>query len=77
MFFSVHLVDEDKKSGYQFYPGTGDKDDMKHNIINVPLAPMWREKEVSEAIKKTSTDDNTSSSDINSGNGNIASPLER
>lgn len=45
-FFSVHLYDnEDKKgkhNGFRFYPGTGDKDDVSHNIINVPLAPLWK-----------------------------------
>jgi acetoin utilization deacetylase AcuC-like enzyme len=43
-FFSIHLYDADKrKSGYSFYPGTGDEDSLAHNIINVPIAPLWRE----------------------------------
>lgn len=52
-FFSVHIFDHDKKKGaitsapaYKFYPGTGDEDDVANNIINVPIAPMWKEKEV-------------------------------
>ena len=49
-FFSIHLFDQDRRkghsSGYKFYPGTGDEDDVAHNIINVPIAPLWREKEV-------------------------------
>jgi acetoin utilization deacetylase AcuC-like enzyme len=40
---------------WSFYPGTGDKDDMAHNIINVPLAPLWREKEVSTATANGAT----------------------
>jgi len=43
-FFSIHLYDTDKrKAGYSFYPGTGDEDCLAHNIINVPIAPLWRE----------------------------------
>ena len=52
-FFSVHIFDNDKKKSatpsapaYKFYPGTGDEDDVANNIINVPIAPMWKEKEV-------------------------------
>jgi len=26
---------------YEFYPGTGVKDDHIHNIVNVPLLPLW------------------------------------
>jgi len=46
-FFSAHLYDNDKKkgrqSGFKFYPGTGNEDDVAHNVINVPIAPMWKE----------------------------------
>jgi len=55
-FFSVHLYDNPnegknykkhpKEVSWSFYPGTGDKDDMANNVINVPIAPLWREKEV-------------------------------
>jgi len=59
-FFSVHLYDNPNATAgkysrgsatkeWSFYPGTGDKDDMAHNIINVPLAPLWKEKEVTTA----------------------------
>lgn len=45
-FFSAHLYDNDKKrgkqNGFKFYPGTGDEDDVAHNVINVPIAPMWK-----------------------------------
>lgn len=49
LFFSVHLYDQERKTkkspeAYKFYPGTGDEDDVAHNIINVPIAPLWREK---------------------------------
>ena len=55
LFFSVHLYDHDKpKKGqtfqYKFYPGSGVEDDVAHNIINVPIAPLWREKEVVKSI---------------------------
>ncbi len=54
-FFSVHLYDNNekrgRKNGYKYYPGTGDEDDVAHNIVNVPIAPMWREKEMSQLIK--------------------------
>ena len=59
LFFSVHLYDHDKpKKGqaftYKFYPGTGAEDDVAHNVINVPIAPLWREKEVVKSISLAS-----------------------
>lgn len=50
-FFSIHLYENDKsekKRGsnhipYKFYPGTGSKDDWAMNIINVPIAPLWKD----------------------------------
>lgn len=55
LFFSVHLYDCDKPKktnefNYKFYPGTGADDDVPHNVINVPIAPLWREKEVIKSI---------------------------
>jgi acetoin utilization deacetylase AcuC-like enzyme len=50
LFFSIHLFDHNKKRnrgspayGYKFYPGTGEEDDLPLNIINVPIAPLWKE----------------------------------
>lgn len=59
LFFSVHIYDHDKpKKGqsfqYKFYPGTGAEDDMAHNIINVPMAPLWREGDVVKSISLAS-----------------------
>jgi acetoin utilization deacetylase AcuC-like enzyme len=61
-FFSVHLYDNPNNtptkntkgqakeaSQWSFYPGTGDRDDMVSNVVNVPIAPLWREKEVATA----------------------------
>lgn len=42
-FFSIHLFDHDDTNSYEFYPGTGDEDDIQKNIINVPIAPFWRQ----------------------------------
>ena len=68
LFFSVHIFDHDRKKGkgssedsYKFYPGTGDSDDVAHNVINVPIAPLWREKEVKK---------------LTSGAWNVSFPLE-
>ena len=51
-FFSIHLYDNEKKGKppskqfqYKFYPGTGDEDDIALNIINVPISPLWKDKE--------------------------------
>lgn len=50
-FFSIHLYDHDKKRRgspnftYKFYPGTGNEDELTHNIINVPITPLWRVQE--------------------------------
>ena len=50
-FFSVHLYDhtpglgQGSSSGagqYEFYPGTGARDRLEHNVVNAPLVPMWR-----------------------------------
>eukprot|EP00578_Thalassiosira_sp_NH16_P001033 CAMPEP_0181136544 /NCGR_PEP_ID=MMETSP1071-20121207/33233_1 /TAXON_ID=35127 /ORGANISM="Thalassiosira sp., Strain NH16" /LENGTH=1339 /DNA_ID=CAMNT_0023223247 /DNA_START=272 /DNA_END=4292 /DNA_ORIENTATION=- len=59
LFFSVHLYDHDKPNKgstfqYKFYPGTGAEDDVAHNVINVPIAPLWREKEVVKSISLAS-----------------------
>ena len=29
-------------AGYEFFPGSGAEDDIMHNIINVPIPPMWQ-----------------------------------
>lgn len=55
-FFSIHLYDNDRKGKretksfqYKFYPGTGDEDDLPLNIINVPITPLWKEKNAAPA----------------------------
>jgi acetoin utilization deacetylase AcuC-like enzyme len=60
-FFSIHLFDNERKGKretkafqYKFYPGTGDEDDLPLNIINVPIMPMWKEKEHTSAAAATS-----------------------
>ena len=40
LFVSSHLYQ--KTQGYEFYPGTGkEMGKLEHNVINVPLAPLW------------------------------------
>ena len=41
-FASIHLYDAGDASFGAFYPGSGGADDMAANIINVPVAPLWR-----------------------------------
>jgi len=41
-FFSIHLFE--KSSEYEFYPGSGLADNTFHNIVNVPLVPLWSRK---------------------------------
>ncbi|CAN0160818.1 unnamed protein product, partial [Ectocarpus sp. 12 AP-2014] len=41
-FFSVHLYDRGPM--YEFFPGSGDQDDLQSNIINEPLDPLWKSK---------------------------------
>ena len=31
-----------KGEGYEFFPGSGEKNDVVGNIINTPLSPLWR-----------------------------------
>lgn len=43
-FFSLHLFDKNTtgdSAGYEFFPGSGAADDTTHNIINVPIPPIW------------------------------------
>jgi hypothetical protein len=40
------------RRAYEFYPGTGAKDDHIHNIINVPLAPLWASQDKEAAVSK-------------------------
>ncbi len=60
MFFSVHLYDrpsEDNNNSsgggppsgdeYQFFPGTGAEGDPSLGIINVPIMPIWKDRESS------------------------------
>jgi len=62
-FFSVHLYDNDKKkeksNGFKFYPGTGDEDDVAHNVINVPIAPMWKERKTNHSPSMAENRHNT------------------
>ena len=41
-FFSIQLVDKDLGGSYTFFPGTGTVDNMKKNIVNVPMVPLWK-----------------------------------
>jgi acetoin utilization deacetylase AcuC-like enzyme len=59
-FFSIHVYDNERKGKretksfqYKFYPGTGDEDDVALNIINVPIAPLWKEKELASSSGST------------------------
>lgn len=56
-FFSLHLYEKgEENTDYEFFPGSGGEDDTTHNIINVPLMPMWHEsvKGSTRATAKTS-----------------------
>jgi hypothetical protein len=44
-FFSVHLYDHtpgQQTTSTDFYPGTGSRDRLEHNIVNAPMLPLWR-----------------------------------
>ena len=40
-FCSIHLADDGIRSGIEFYPNTGVKDDPLGNCLNVAIAPLW------------------------------------
>lgn len=40
-FCSVHLHDVGIEPSFTFYPGTGGKDDVERNIVNIALPPLW------------------------------------
>ena len=54
LFFSIHLYDKGKglvagprsergrAAKFEFYPGSGAKDSLGDNVVNVPLLPLWR-----------------------------------
>lgn len=50
LFFSMHLYDKDIQEGFEFFPGSGAQDDSKHNIINVPILPLWYDKDSSDRL---------------------------
>ena len=53
-FCSLHLYD--KESNYEFYPGSGRRDLIAHNVVNVPIKPLWRKPSVkSSGASMTST----------------------
>jgi hypothetical protein len=41
-FCSIHLFDPGDASFGAFYPGSGAADDLSANVLNVPVAPLWR-----------------------------------
>ncbi|KAL1496730.1 hypothetical protein AB1Y20_014323 [Prymnesium parvum] len=41
-FASIHLYDPGDATYGAFYPSSGGADSMVENIINVPIAPLWR-----------------------------------
>ena len=41
-FFSIHICDT--TGGHEFYPGSGQHDDLVNNVVNVPIAPLWKTK---------------------------------
>ena len=62
-FFSLHLYEKSAEDtttaaggaggGYEFFPGSGGEDDTTHNIINVPLMPMWLENSKGSGTRST------------------------
>jgi len=71
LFFSLHLYDKDLDPGYEFFPGSGSNDDASHNIINVPILPMWHSSDSTGTKTSTGSDAgspvaNTTSSATNS-----------
>jgi len=45
-FFSIHLFEKSRE--YEFYPGSGLADNTFHNIVNVPIVPLWSRKKRNE-----------------------------
>ena len=62
LFFSLHLYDKDLTPGYEFFPGSGAQDDSAHNIINVPILPMWHAKDQPDANDTSGSAASSSSS---------------
>ena len=44
--------DHDRKNDYEFYPGSGKEDIVQSNIINVPIAPLWRKSESAHSTRR-------------------------
>eukprot|EP01038_Epipyxis_sp_PR26KG_P004993 gene4993-6978_t len=61
-FFSLHLYDKEPQLNSEFFPGSGKIDDYVHNIINVPLMPLWKDSSI------LSTDDNNHQTNNNNNN---------
>ena len=42
-------------ASWKFYPGTGETDDVAYNVINVPITPLWREKDMANCMSSLQT----------------------
>lgn len=73
LFFSLHLYDKDLDPGYEFFPGSGSNDDASHNIINVPILPMWHSS--GSTGTKTSTGSDAGSPVVNTTSSATNSPF--
>jgi len=47
--------DFQQSESYEFYPGTGEKDILERNVINVPVVPLWKRKRSSSSSSSTSS----------------------
>ena len=55
LFVSLHIFDKD--GDFSFYPGSGEKDLLEDNVINVALKPLWRRN-----VRRSSRSSSSSSS---------------
>mmetsp|Transcript_20406 Transcript_20406/g.33667 ORF Transcript_20406/g.33667 Transcript_20406/m.33667 type:complete len:720 (+) Transcript_20406:342-2501(+) len=71
-FFSIHLYDKPEGmrigSG-EFYPGSGGSDHKKYNVVNAPIAPLWRVPTSRTRAKARNTVTSSSNDAEKTGNG--------
>eukprot|EP00939_MAST-03C_sp_MAST-3C-sp1_P001936 g1936.t1 len=50
LFISIHLFLREEE--YEFYPGSGETDFLAHNVVNIPVDPIWIQKQRHRRLKR-------------------------
>ena len=68
LFCSIHLYEKDEPLMGEFFPGSGMKNDIHHNVINIPIQPLWHKASSSSSSGSTTAAGTGSGSSVSSDN---------